>query len=179
VNKMLKIILIIIAVIVILFIAMIIDILRINTKELKQKEIILKGEKNKNALVLYQKSKHKTATNITNALAEELNQNGYTVTINHPSKKLNYNINDYDILAFGSAVYMGQISKPLLKYMDKISLKNKRVIVYAIGDATDVTTEVDLLKEKAKDALLVDGIKVKTGQESKIKEFVKEYLKKS
>lgn len=178
---MLKIILIIVVIIVILFIAMIIffsSYIRLNTEELKQNEIILKGG-NKKALVLYQKSKHKTATNITNALAEELNQNGYTVTINHPSKKLNYNINDYDILAFGSAVYIGQISKPLLNYMDKISLKNKKVIVYAIGDATDVITEVDLLKEKAKDALLLDGIKVKKGQESKIKEFVKEYLKKS
>ncbi len=37
--------------------------------------------------------------------------------------------------------------------------------------------EVDLLKSKVKNAVKVDGIKVRKGNEDKIKEFVKNFLK--
>ena len=115
---MLKIILIIIGIIFLLFmIAMILfaGFAILNKKELNPEEVIIKSKKGKKALIMYQKSMHDTATKITMAFAKELNNNGYTVTINHPSKKINYNIEDYDILAFGSAVYMGTISEPLVR----------------------------------------------------------------
>ena len=177
---MLRIILIILAIIFMFFVIAILvfaSFVKLNKRELKQKEIILNSNKNKKALVLYQKSKHKTATEINMALAKELNDNGYTVTINHPSSKLNYNIEEYDILAFGSAVYMGLISEPLMNYMRQISYKNKNVILYLVGMATDVDTEKKLLEEIVHDAKKVKSIKVKKGEEAKIKNFAKDFLK--
>jgi len=177
---MLKIILIILAILFLLFVIAMLtfaSFAMLNKKELKQKEVILTSNKNKKALILYQKSKHKTATEITMALAKELNNNGYTVTINHPSKKLNYNIEDYDILAFGSTVYMGLISEPLMNYMRQISYKNKSVILYLVGMATDVDTERKVLEELVHDAKQVKSIKVKKGEELKIGNFVKDFIK--
>lgn len=178
---MLKIILIIIGIIFLLFmIAMIffVSFAMLNKKELKPKELILESKKGKKALILYQKSRHNTATEITMSFAKELNNNGYSVTINHPSKKINYNIEDFDILAFGSAVYMGTISEPLVRYTEKISFKNKNVILYLVGMAPDVDVEIKKLRETISDAKSIDIIKVKKGEDDKINEFVKKFLKK-
>jgi len=180
-NTLLKILLIFIGVIVVIVVGAALffaSYASLNTKELQSNEVILKGDGNKKALVLYQKSKHSTATDITMALAKALNENGYTVVINHPSSKLTYHTKDFDVLAFGSAVYMGTVSKPLQSYMEKTSFEGKKVMIYVVGSSTETNTEVDLLKGKAKGADFVDGIKVKKGQEYKIKAFVKGFLEK-
>lgn len=179
-GKVMKIVLIIVLVLVILFAGAMMffgSYIKINEKELPSNETVIEGVNGKKALVLYQDSKHDTAKNITMALAQELNDAGYTVVINHPSKELNYSINDYDIFAFGSAVYAGQVSEPLKNYLDNHSFEDKKVIVYAVGNMVDNLSEVDLLKSKVKNAVKVDGIKVRKGNEDKIKEFVKNFLK--
>ncbi len=175
-KKILKILLVVVGVILIGAVVVFSSYSKLNTQELQPNEVVLKGNDNKKALVLYQKSKHSTATNITMALAQELNRNGYTVVINHPSPKLTYKTEDFEVLAFGSAVYMGSVSKPLQEYMGKASLKGKNVLVYAVGSATEVTTEVDMLKEKSVGADIIDGIKVKKGEEDKMRAFVKKFL---
>ena len=176
-----KIILIILGVLVVLFIADYVFFkiyLNLNTKELSPNEKILNGNADKKALVLYQKSKHDTATNITMALAEELNENGYTVVINHPSSELNYNVEDYDLLVFGSAVYMGTVSEPLQKYIDNAPLEGKDVVVYSVGGSLDEKQELELLKDKASRAKSVKGIKVSKGQEDVMKSFIKKCINK-
>lgn len=176
-----KIILIILGILVVLFIVAMLffkSYLNINTKELSPMEKILNGNTDKKALVLYQKSKHDSATNITMALAEELNESGYTVVINNPSSRLNYNVDDYDLLVFGSAVYMGTVSEPLQKYMDNASLEGKDVIVYSVGGSLDEKQELELLKDKASRAKSVKGIKVSKGQEDVIRSFTKKCINK-
>lgn len=178
---MLKIILIIIGVLFLLFIIAMLffaSFVLLNKKESKSKEIIIKSNQNKKVLILYQKSRHKTATNLTMALAKELNNNGYTVTINHPSSKLNYNIEEYDVVAFGSTVYMGTISQPLMNYMRQLSYKNRNVILYLVGLATEVDVEIKQLEEIVKDAKIIKSIKVKKGEETKLENFAKDFLKK-
>ena len=176
-----KIILIILGILAVLFIVAMLffkSYLNLNTKELSPNEKMLNGNTDKKALVLYQKSKHDTATNITMALAEELNKNGYTVVINHPSSKLNYNVDDYDLLVFGSAVYMGTVSEPLQKYMDNVPLEGKDVIVYSVGGSLDEKQELELLKGKASRAKSVEGIKVSKGQEDVMKSFIEKCINK-
>lgn len=178
-NKVLKVLLIILGVLALVFIiAMLVfkSYLNLNTKELSPNEKILEGNSGKKALVLYQKSKHESATNITMALAEELNKNGYTVVINHPSSKLSYKVEDYDLLAFGSAVYMGSVSEPLKKFIEEASFNDKNVIVYTVGGSLEEKADVEGLKEKVKGAKKVDGIKVKKGEEERIKEFVRKFI---
>ena len=176
-GKVIKIILVIVIIMVIICIAGMIFISsysRINKKELAPKETILKGTTNKKALVLYQNTKHETGTNITMAVAKELQNLGYIVVINHPSSKLTYDVSEYDVLAFGSGVYMGTVSEPLKAYMDKTDFTGKNVIVYAIGSNTEETAEIEQLKSNVKNAAKLGGIKVKKGEESKIRDFIQQ-----
>lgn len=178
-NKMLKVFLIILAVLVVVMLIAMIGFksyLNINAKELASDEIVLQGTNGKKALVLYQKTKHDTATNITMALAEKLNSEGYTVVVNHPSSKLTYSTLDYDVFAFGSGVYMGSVSEPLKEYLETHTFDGKKVMVYAVGSALEEKAEIELLKGKVSNALQLDGIKVGKGQEDKIKEFVNTFL---
>lgn len=175
----LKIVLVIIVIIVVFVIGAAIyfgTYMQINKKELKPNEIILEGTNGKKALVLYQKTKHDTATNITMALANSLNKLGYTVIINHPSSELKYEMKDFSVLAFGSGVYMGGVSIPLTNYMEQTDMTGKQVIVYAVGENMEETAEVDLLMSKVQGTETKTGIKVKKGQEKKIADFVTEFI---
>lgn len=151
----------------------------INKKELKSKEIIIKGNNKKNALILYQKSRHKTATNITMGIVKFLNSKGYNVTVNHPSSINKYNIEEYEIVFLGSAVYMGTVSEPLIKYIESNKFSGKKVIIYLIGLVTEKNTEIELLKNKINGACLVEGIKVKKGEEAKIEDLIEKVLSKN
>lgn len=173
---MIKIILIVVVLLFIIAMLLFRSFLKLNTIQLSPNEIIKKGDSDKKALVLYQKTKHDTATNITTALAEELNSNGYTVTINHPSTKLSYNLDEYDFIAFGSGVYMGTTSQPLKDYIEKHSYEGKDVMVYTVGGSLDEKSDLNNLKEIVKRARKLDGIKVKKGEEDIIKKFVKKFI---
>ena len=180
-KKLLQIVLIIIIIIAVAIIGVMVyfsSYMQINKKELKPNEVILEGTNGMKALVLYQKTKHESGTNITMALADSLNKLGYTVVINHPSTELTYQAADYDIMAFGSGVYMGGVSEPLTKYMEQTDMTGKQVIVYAVGENMEEMAEVELLKSKAQSAAKLDGIKVKKGEESKIADFVTEFISK-
>ena len=91
---------------------------------------------------------------------------------------MNYNVDDYDLLVFGSAVYMGTISGPLQKYMNNAPLEGKDVIVYSVGGSLDEKQELELLKGKASRAKSVKGIKVSKGQEEVIKSFIEKCINK-
>lgn len=150
----------------------------LNKRELKSKEIIIKGNNKKNALILYQKSRHKTSTNITMQIVKFLNSKGYDVTVNHPSSNIKYNIDEFEIILLGSAVYMGMVSEPLIKYIESNSFANKKVIIYLVGLATEINTELEQLKSKINGASLVEGIKVKKGEEDKIVNIIETILSK-
>lgn len=178
---MFKILLILIAIIfIIFFLGMLFfaSYVILNKRELKSKEIIIKGNNKKNALILYQKSSHKTATNVTMEIVKILNSKGYNVTVNYPSSNIKYNMEEYEIVCLGSAVYMGTVSEPLIKYIESNKFSGKKVIIYLIGLATEINTELELLKSKINGASLVDGVKVKKGEVTKIEKIIEKALSK-
>ena len=103
------------------------------------------GKEPKSALIIYQPTKDNVAKNITKVIADCLAPNGHTVTINYLSDDLNYILSEYDIIVFGSAVYIGRFSLVLGNYILKNRLKNKKVIVYTIApNIKDITALNDL-----------------------------------
>jgi flavorubredoxin len=150
----------------------------LNKKENKPKEIIIKGSGNKRALIIYQKSKHGAITKVTMDIADILKSKGYSVTINHPSSKINYNLSDYEYVLLGSPVYIGSVSDPLTKYIENNSFIGKKVLLYLIGSLTDVDTEIKMLESKIKDFALLDAIKVKSSEEDRVKSFIETNLNK-
>ncbi len=130
------------------------------------------GNGKKSALIIYQPTKHDTATKLTKAVADCLAENGYTVTINYPSNEINYILSEYDLIIFGSGVYLGNFSPVLSDYILRNRFRNKKVLIYTVGLKTDDLTDLNELRVMLDDANEVHGIKVSKGQEDKLKEFV-------
>jgi len=89
----------------------------------------------KKAIVIYQPSKHGTSAKIAKRLAEGLNSSGYEVTLSYPGAHLPASLGEYDIVAFGTPVYFGQISLALTDYMERSTdLAGKKVLIYSVGN---------------------------------------------
>lgn len=113
------------------------------TKAIMSPNEVTKGNGDKKALLLYQPSRHSTAKNITDMVADALVEKGYKVIINHPSDKINYDLEEFDFLGFGSPIYVGRYSTELKKYLETHEFRNKKVLVYAIGSRVEDTEEID------------------------------------
>ena len=108
---------------------------------------VVKGNGDKKALLLYQPSRHSTAKNVTEKIADVLVEKGYKVIINHPSEKIDYDLEEFEFLGFGSPIYVGRYSTELKKYLQTHEFRNKKVLVYAIGSRIDETEEIDSMYE--------------------------------
>lgn len=130
------------------------------------------GKGNKTALIIYQPTKHGTATKFAKIIAECLTEHDYTVIINYPSNELDYILSEYDLIVFGSGIYLGRFSPVLSDYILQNRFKNKKVLIYNIGFRTNDLTDLNELKVMLDDANEVYAIKVNRKQENKLKEFV-------
>lgn len=68
---------------------------RINTVEQVFEESVWESQGNRNALILYQKSRFSLTQNTVTCKAEALQKEGYSVVANHPRHDLQYEIEDY------------------------------------------------------------------------------------
>ena len=113
---------------------------------------IKKGTGYKKVLILYQASLHNTAERVTNTVIDTFLNLGYSITANYISDKLNYDLNCYDFIAFGSPVYVGNISPKFIKYIKCSNIENKKILIYTIGNIDTEEQEtyelVSLLKDK-------------------------------
>ena len=87
------------------------------------------GNGQKSALLIYQPTNHMSVTKLTKVLADCLANNGYAVTINYPSNETNYILSEYDLIIFGSGVYLGSLSPVLSDYIWRNKFKNKKVLI--------------------------------------------------
>lgn len=125
-----------------------------------------------NALLIYHPSKHNTTGHVAEIVADELNSHGYDVTVNHPSDKLDYDLNDYDILVFGSPAYLGSASQALLDYLKSHPFYNKKVLIFVTGITPDDVREVRQINECLKKKNDIRGIKVSKNSEQTIRTFI-------
>lgn len=136
------------------------------------------GNGEKTALIIYQPASSRSVTQITMALAEALVQNSYKVTVNFPSDSLNYDLSSYDLIAFGSGVFMGSVSSTLCNYMFQNKFRNKKVLIYTIGQKLKDTSDLSELKIQLDNRNDIYSIKLKKGQEAEMRHFVNEMLSK-
>ena len=120
----------------------------------------IKGNSLKKALVLYQPSLHQTAETFANTVMDTFLNLGYKVTVNNIDQGSMYNVSQYDIIAFGSPVYVGNVSPKFEKYVKNQDIKWKKVILYSIGTIQKENHELDNLENILKQQNIVYKIKV-------------------
>ena len=129
------------------------------SKKYTPDEVIV-GNGTKNALIIYQPSRNDTTSNVTLELAQQLANRDYTVTINYPSPVLDYDIDMYDVIAFGTPVYMGKVSSVLESYVKSLSLGEKSIVLYSTGMNLEVTTELSAMAEWINGDTSINAIKL-------------------
>lgn len=134
------------------------------------------GSGAKKALLIYHPSKHKSCDNITDAIADELVQNGYTVTINKPSEKISYNVNEYDLLVYGTAVYCGQPSTPLKEFVRRSPSAEKKVLLYSVGMTPTECPELNIIADPIPAGNTVVKKKLCAGQLDLARKWINETL---
>lgn len=133
------------------------------------------GAGNRRALLLYQPSNRGSNVNTTLALAKVLGAEGYTAIVNHPSEVLPYRPEDFDLLLFGTNVYLGQTAKPLQSYLRAQRFTGKRVILYVTGSLAGAP-ELAELAGCVPPGNDVRTVKLKSGEQDKLIDFVKANL---
>jgi|SRR5690554_315283 len=132
-----------------------------------------KGETPKKAIIIYQPVLTKVTTRMAQQLAVGLNDGGYEVTLNHPGKHLSTDLFGYELIAFGSPTYAGQMTKALTNYMARVCpqlAKTKgealRIVLFATG-GVDQTEEFDRLAETLAGLNVVKKVKFSPGSKEK------------
>lgn len=136
-------------------------------------EVIL-GEGSKQVLIIYQPSNNETTTNVTMELAKQLAEQGYRVTINYPSKELTYDLNSFDLIAFGTPVYMSRISSQLESYVTNQSIENKSILLFTTGMNLDQLDELKQMAAWFGNSNQVDAIKVGKAEPDLMKWFLEQ-----
>lgn len=139
-------------------------------------EEVTVGNGDKKAIIIYQSSKNGGTDAVANTLAEQLK--GYTVTLNHPSDKLEYNLNDYDLIIFGTAIYANEPSECLVEYIQSNSFSDKTVIVFATGIRLNEMEAVDKVKNCIGGINDVYAIKAQKTELDKFKNYLKKCIDK-
>lgn len=120
----------------------------------------IKGSSSKQALVLYQPSMHETSESFADTVIDTFLNLCYKVTANHIDQGSMYNVSQYDIIAFGSPIYVGNISPKFEKYIKSQDIKWKKIILYSIGTIKNENYELDNLENMLKQQNIVYKIKV-------------------
>lgn len=132
---------------------------RINTVEQVFEESVWESQGNRNALILYQKSRFSLTQNTVTYMAEALQKEGYSVVANHPRHDLQYEIQDYDLGILCSPVYGGTVSQPLLDYGSSHDFSGRKVVVVITGKDLSADAEIRMVTEVVSGTDDVNGLK--------------------
>lgn len=133
------------------------------------------GTGEKQALLLYQPSNGGHNGPQAEALAKLLAEEGYTVTVNHPSDQAGYDPARYALLVFGTPVYMGETAKPLHRYLETHPFTGKRVLLFVNG-LDEKAPELEALKLRVPEGNEVYGIKVSNKDTGRLLGFARAHL---
>lgn len=153
----------------------------INSKELNSNEVIYNSNNNnisKKAIIIYQKSNTSVSDDVAKTLAETLSDNNYDVLVNYPGAFLPKDLSEYNLIIFGSPIYMASTSSTLNNYIEQVKVgENAKVLYYTVGmlDSTEEFASIDELFSTIK----LDGkFKIVQGKFKKDKNEAKEKLEK-
>lgn len=134
------------------------------------------GSGEKMALLLYQPSNGKHNIALARSLAELVAARGYSVTVNYPSGQLTYDPAQYDLLLYGSPVYIGETSKALRNYIQSHPVTGKQILLFVTG-MEKKAPELEALKLLLPDDNQIYSIKVAPSESEKLLDFAKIHIK--
>lgn len=114
----------------------------------------------KRVLVLYQDSRLGLTRKAVELVCSSLQDEGFSVTANHPRADSPYDPQNYDIVVLTSPVYACQVSEPLLRFADTQDFTDINVLVLLTGSDLEETAGLDAVKGKIRGANVLSGIKV-------------------
>ena len=130
-------------------------------------------EGGKRALLLYQPTRHDTASRYAVQIAEGLNGRGYDVTVNFAGESLPYDLNDYELLVFGTGAYMGMGAIPVRRYLRNHPFSRKQVVLFSVGSNLQSDPEIEQMKTEIPHGNILYRIKVSRNQEDVMADFLK------
>lgn len=145
---------------------------RINTVEQVYEESVWESQGNRNALILYQKSRFSLTQDTVICMAETLQKVGYSVVANHPRHDLLYEIQDYDLVVLCSPVYGGTVSQPLLDYASSHDFSGRNVVVVITGKDLSTDAEIGMVMDAVKGTDDINGIKTDRADNDFARQFL-------
>lgn len=134
------------------------------------------GTGEKRALYLFQPSNRRHNVPQAQDLAAFLAEQGFSVTMNYPSEHLAYDTGAYDLLVFGSGVYMGETAKPLREYLSDHPFTGKDVLLYVTGKDLSKSPELEALKLLVPEGNRVHAVKVSASDAAALIQFAREHV---
>lgn len=121
----------------------------------------------KRALLVYQPSNGGRSVPQALALAKYVAEQGYTVTVNHPSQRLCYAPGEYDLILYGTPTYLGEGSKALRDYIQGHPVQGKRIFFFVTG-ALGEAPELEALKSLLPEGNEVHGVKIRAEETNRL-----------
>lgn len=147
----------------------------LDSQEKPNPKVYLTNQKQrKKVLLLYHNSRHKTMEKRVSLMSKILNEQGYDVYVDHPSKNVDYNPMEYDVLVFACPVYLGNYSKAFDKYIEAHPFVSKKVLILLMGMDPEEKRELD----KFENALPKNNSVYKLKIDNKDERVLVKYLKK-
>lgn len=116
-----------------------------NKKKLSSNEKVYEATDSnaKNALLVYQKSRTSYASDVAASIANGLVAEGYQVTVNYPGDFVGTDLSAYDLVVFGTPIYMSQISSNLSDYINSVENWGQAKVVYYRTGMLESTPDED------------------------------------
>jgi flavodoxin len=107
----------------------------------------------KKALIIYQKGRSDFSTSVATEIASGLKNDGYNVLVNHPGDFLPTDLSEYDVVMFGSPVYVSSLSSVLEEYIKSVNDFGDSKIIYYTTGVLETTEDLKPIQET------FDGVK--------------------
>lgn len=110
--------------------------------------------------------------NETISRCHEEMQNGITPDI----KKLNVNIDDYDVVFLGYPVWFGTYAIPVKALIKDSKLSEKKIVTFCTFGSGGLNTSTDALKKELPNADITEGYGVRNARINKVQSEISEFL---
>lgn len=134
----------------------------------------------KKALIIYQKGRSGFSTSVAIEIASGLKNDGYNVLVNHPGDFLPTDLSEYDLVMFGSPVYVSSLSPVLEKYIKSVKdFGNAKIIYYTTG-VLETTEDLKPIPETFKGIKFTGIVKIAKAdlEQRKVYKKIKQLLDK-
>lgn len=100
------------------------------------------------ALVVYDPGLSGQGKDAANAIAKNLQEKGYAVTLAGISSSEIKDVSKYNLIVVGGPVYAGKNSKSVESYLGDLKVNSAKIAVFAVGEDADILNNTEMLKKE-------------------------------